>query len=161
MTAALSLFMEAGGGLEHLLRGHSVLKSLNTVENAFLVPRQRDAHLRQVPAEGRGKEAVCESRGSELSHPPMPLLVLPGPRVLTQLSAPAHTPWCPAQLSGSAGCSASCVWIQATQRHFDKGSHQSHSGWAVVGSPCGEWYPVCTPEVQELVVPGPPRCSQH
>lgn len=84
------------------------------------------------------REGGCESRGSNLSHPPMPVLVLPGPRVLTQLSAPAHTPWCPAQPSGSARCSASCVWIQATQRHFDKGSHQSRSGWAGVGSLCGK-----------------------
>lgn len=141
--------MEADRGLGHPFSRCSVLKALNTAEDAFLVPRQCDSHLCQVPVEeGR---IGCEFRGSDLSHPPMPILVLPGPRVLTQLSAPAHTPWCPAQPSGSAGCSASCEWIQATQRHSDKGSRQNRSGWAGVGSPCGKQCLVCTPEVQELV----------
>lgn len=40
--------MEAGRGLEHLFSGCSVLKSLNTAENSFLVPWQRYSHLRQV-----------------------------------------------------------------------------------------------------------------
>lgn len=86
----------------------SVLESLNTAKNALLVSWQRDPHLGQVPV---GNERGLLSVGltppqfSVPSTPPSP----PPPQVLTRPSARAHTPWCPAPLSGSAECSVSCV----------------------------------------------------
>lgn len=47
-----------------LFSGCSILKPLNTAENAFLVPRQCDSHLRQVPMEEGGEALSLEAQTS-------------------------------------------------------------------------------------------------
>lgn len=63
------VFAHGGGrGKKHLFGGHSVLKSLNTAENAFLVARQCDSHLRQVPME-EGREALSLEAQTTVTFP--------------------------------------------------------------------------------------------
>lgn len=112
----------------------------------------------------------CES-GLNPQQPSLPGAPSP-PGVLTRPSAPTHTPWCPAQPSGSAECSVSFVWIPATQGRFDRGSHRSHSSWEGGASPCGTRGPSVARDVQGLSATSCPSfseigaqplsiCSQH